>query len=154
MKNWLRKLATVVSLSIASGGCSEKTPAPAPATSEQFRENQVWEYKTRPGEEGSRVTIGRIEQVPNVGVVVHVKLTGVRIKNEHSPDGWSTELSHAPISEKQLAASVIRLVDEPSDLSGFEEGYATWLEAKGGVFTITLAEIVQYMEEAISQHGF
>ena len=155
MKRWFRGFLTAVGIATAAAGCAEELPPPEPATSSQFEPGQVWRYKTRPGEEGSRVIVGKIEHAPKLGTIVHVKLTGLRLKNPSAPAGISEVMSHAPVSEPQLSASVTELTDGDGDLEGFSDGYATWLSSyrsgEAGVFTISLAEIAEYMERALSQ---
>ncbi len=124
-------------------------------SSERFASGQVWLYKTRPTEEASRVIIGKIEMTPKVGTIVHVKLIGLRLKNSSALGGFSTVLTHAPVSEAALSASVTELSNEVFDLDGFSEGYNTWLSSfrtgDAGVFTISLSEIAEAMEQALNQ---
>ncbi|MDJ0975485.1 MAG: hypothetical protein QNJ98_13555 [Planctomycetota bacterium] len=128
--------------------------APAtPAKSDRFKPGQVWRYKTRAVEPNARVIIGRVEERPKDGTIIHVKFVGVQVKNNHAPNGVSTELAHAPVALAQVEASVTELTDEAPDLSGFEEGYRTWLAAyksgEGGVFTVPLSEISEYIEQTL-----
>src|SRR5262245_2097527 len=114
---------------------------PEPATSSHFEANQVWRYNTRPGEEASRVIIGKIERWPRLGTVIHIKLTGLRLATGQSV------VPHAPVAEDQIVASVTDLTTEAADLEGLEEGYEVWLASRGGAWTITLAELVDVLEE-------
>jgi hypothetical protein len=129
--------------------------SPEPATSEQFAQGQVWVYKTRPGEEASRAPVGGIETAAEVGTIVHVNLTGLRIKNPAMPGGFSSVISHAPISELALSASVTELTKETSDLDGFREGYDSWLSSfcagDAGVFSIPLSQVVEFIEQTLAK---
>ncbi len=64
-------------------------------------------------------------------------------------------MGHAPVSAKAFTRSVLALTNESVDLEGFVEGYESWHSAftdgNAGIFTITLAEIVEYMEQALNQ---
>ncbi len=134
-------------------GC-DKARSPRQSASSQFAVGQVWKYKSRPSEPDSRVIIGRIETIEKVGVVVHVKLAGLKIINPTAPGGLSTVMGHAPMTEGKLRESVTEVVSGDGDLSGFEEGYNTWLghqAGEAGIFTITLSEIVDCMESAIAK---
>ena len=132
--------------------CASGPPPPERASSPRYRIGQVWRYQTRAGEEASRAIVGRIDQIEGLGTVVHVKLTGLQLRGAQ---GVATLLYHAPVAEAQLSASVTELTEERGDLEGFAEGYASWLSAyrdgKAGVFTLTLAEIVDAMEQALSR---
>ena len=144
----LGPLAIAFTLLVAA--CASGPPLPERASSPRYRVGQVWRYQTRPGEEASRVIVGRIEKIEGIGPVVHVKLTGLRLRGSQ---GVATVMFHAPVAEPQLSESVTELTDERGDLEGFAEGYTMWLSAyrggKAGVFTLPLAEIVDSMEEAL-----
>ncbi len=136
-------------------GCDRQAPPPPPTQSDNFKPGQVWKYRTRPGEEGSRLIVGKVEQLGTLGAVVHIKLTGLSIKSPHAPQGITTVMGHAPVTEAKLSESVTTLLSESGDLNGFQEGYDTWLVSykagKAGVFTIAVAEIVDCMEKALAQ---
>jgi hypothetical protein len=146
---------TSVGIGAASAACAGQPEIPVAANSSQFEVGQVWRYKTRPEEEGSRAIIGKIDKTPTLGTIVHVKLTGLRLRNSAAPDGTSTVMSHAPVSEAVVSASVTELTAEDADLEGFQEGYMTWLLAfragEAGVFTLELAEIANHMEQILNQ---
>jgi hypothetical protein len=147
-------MAGIIASILALFGCG-KNPSPATAKSDQFAVGQVWQYKTRDQESDSRVVVGRIEDLGKLGTVVHIKLVNLRIKNPTAPGGLSTDMSHAPITEAVFKASVTKLTQDKVGLDGFDEGYQTWLAAyrdgKGGVFTISVKEIVDCMEQAINK---
>jgi hypothetical protein len=131
--------------------CASGPPMPERASSPRYRVGQVWRYQTRPGEEASRVIVGRIERIEGLGTVVHVKLTGLRLRG---PQGVATVMFHAPVAEPQLSASVTDLTEARGDLGGFAEGYAMWRSAyesgQAGVFTQPLSEVVDSMEQALN----
>ncbi len=89
-------LLAALSIVAAAAANAEEFPSPEPMSSDQFAPGQVWRYKTRSGEEASRVIIGRIEKSPKIGTIVHVKLTGLQIKNPDAPGGHSSVMTHAP----------------------------------------------------------
>ncbi len=133
-------------------GCGN-AKAPPQAPNSQFVAGQEWKYNTRSVEPKSRVVIGKITEVDNAGTVIHVKLTGLKINNPGAPGGFSTIMTHAPITEEKFKESVTELVAASGDLDGFEEGYDTWLAdhraGNAGVFMITLSEITECMEVAL-----
>ena len=155
MKKWM--LAPLAALSLCALGMANaaERPLPKPAASSQFEVGQVWHYKTRSTEKNSRVLIGRIEKVDAQGTIVHVKLINLRIKNPRKPDRFFRMVSHSPISETALSASVTKLADEAADLAGFDAGYQSWLASyragKAGVFDARLSEIVNIMEKGLNQ---
>ena len=115
-----------------------------------FRPGQVWSYQTRPGEDSSRVIVLRVEEAPELGVIVHVAVEGLNIRNPKAPGGRITRAQHLPFAKAAVERSVVSKLQDDSPIPPFEEGYRVWREAydqqKGGVFTITIAEAVQLLE--------
>ena len=155
MKKWM--LAPLAALSVTAMGLANAAERPPlePATSPQFAVGQVWLYKTRSIEKKSRVVIGRIERAGAQETIVHVKLINLRIKNPRKPDRFFRVVSHSPVSETALSASVTKLTDEVADLAGFDAGYQSWLASyqagKAGVFNARLSEIVNIMEKGLNR---
>ena len=125
---------------------AESPIAPEPA---RYLEGQVWEYRTRPGEEGSRLKIQRVEDWPGggPGKVYHISVIGVRLGGRRNV----TFLQHLPVSELTLNASVVRESPAGAVFPSAEEGIAMWREARGGVFDIPVAEILAVAERGLSE---
>ncbi len=163
----MRPLCVLLSLIGLVGlfGCEKTatptpTPAAAPAPAARlslpgFAVGQVWKYRTRPKETGSRVIIGKIETLEKIGPVVHVKLVGLRIPNAKAKSGFNTYASHIPITQDKLQESVTGLAGEGGDLKGFEEGYGEWRKAyeadEAGAFAISLEEVVDCVEQGVRE---
>ena len=128
-------------LILASFGWLAGAPAAAPA----YAEGQVWEYRTRPQDEGSHAKIQLIEKIGNGETVFHVSLVGVRLGEDAAG-----QIQHLPVSRETLDASLTRLSDRAIHFPVIAQGHAQWREAKGGVFTIPLAEIATIAENALS----
>ena len=124
------------------------SPALAKAESPVFEVGQIWTLKP-PLDGETRVRIGRIE---DDGETIHISLWGLEAPVPQATDVLHSPLvmSHLPISTTALAASVQdRSDDPPPENLGFEEGYATWRADSGGVFTITVAEIVEAVLQTV-----
>jgi hypothetical protein len=120
---------------------------PGPDSS-RYAEGQVWEYRARQGEEGSLLKIQRIERLParpDGMLVYHVSIIGVLL----GASGVQTELPHAPVSTETLDASVTSLSTRTAVFPDVEEGIAQWRSDEGGVFTISVAEIVSITDDAV-----
>jgi hypothetical protein len=121
----------------------------------QYEVGQIWQYETRKGEEKSLLYIVRIDEIENYGKIYHIYVDRLEVKNPHSKTGFQTELPHAPVDEQTLNESVIKLVKNSAELPDISEGYGYWREAfdsgQGGVFTISVKDIVQLIEEAANQ---
>jgi hypothetical protein len=118
----------------------------------RFAVGQRWAYRARPGEEGSILTIVRLDKHPSVGTIVHVSLSGLRLV---APDGSAKgDVAHLPFARQALEESVIALVETSSTLPAFQDGYDAWrlafVAGKGGVFTTHVAEVVAGIAASIS----
>jgi hypothetical protein len=117
--------------------------APEPA---RFHEGQVWEYRTRPGDEGSLLKIQRVENWSHAGhgTIYHISVIGVRLGGRAG-----IEIQHLPVSELTLNASVTRLSPSTAAFPSPDEGIAIWRADNGGVYDIPLAEILAITERMI-----
>lgn len=118
---------------------------------------QIWEYKTRKEEEGSRIYISHIDQHDKLGKIYHIYIDGVKIRNRHIAGGIQFELSHAPVDETTLNLSLTKLAGETDKLPDISEGYEVWKEAfdagEGGVFSISISQLIQYIEEIVQENA-
>ena len=122
-----------------------------------YEVGQVWEYKTRPGEEASRIYIARIDENERLGRIFHIYVDGLKIKNKHTDSGYQTALRHSPVDKSTLDSSVTELIliDAEKDVPDVSEGYKVWKEAfdsgRAGVFNIPVARIIESIESIINQ---
>jgi hypothetical protein len=138
------KMALLWSLLLShQGQASDKRNCAAPqaAVDSTYSPGQVWSYKTRPGESSSTVTILRVETTPKIGTIIHVRIDGVRFKNCTGGSAPNT-IEHAPFAKSALDKSVGHKLSTVTRLPDFEAGYGDWLAHCGGVYTITVAEMV------------
>lgn len=114
-----------------------------------FAPGQRWSYATRPGEPRSTVLILARDDSPGGGIV-HIRVEGLRLRTPH---GEQTELAHSPIAEASLRASVTALIEThvplPGDLSGLRHWEAAFARGEAGAFTLSVAEIVGAVEQAV-----
>jgi len=125
------------------------------AKAAEYSEGQVWSYKTRIGEEKSTVLINKIESNEKLGKIYHISLNEVKVKNPHIAGGFSNELPHFPVSEETLKKSLVKFVGKAAPNPDYIEGYNTWKSAfdagEAGIFTISVAEIVGFIEDTINK---
>lgn len=121
----------------------------------RYEPGQVWRYRTRPGEEASRVGIVKVDSDPKLGHIIHIMVMGLALKNPAAPGGISQSISHLPYLESGIDASVTDLESSGVALSGWEGGYDHWKkpfdEGKAGVWSIPVEEAIAAMEQALSQ---
>jgi hypothetical protein len=137
-------------------GCSSGSDKPQEAASmSRFQPGQIWQYKTRPGEEQSRLTVAKVESHPKLGTIVHIQVNDVAIKSPSAPGGVSKVISHLPYAEQTLADSVTIMDKDTVSPTGWEEGYEQWKSAfdagKAGIWTISVSEAISAMEQAMGK---
>jgi hypothetical protein len=137
-----RKLFRASALCIAAMGLSAEA---APC---KYAEGQVWEYNTRPQEAGSLLKIQRISVLDGKSVY-HLSLIGVRFSRRDI----AGVLPHIPVSKETLDASVTKRSSSTAAFptTAVDEGIAEWQRAKGGVFTIPVSEILDIVDQQMSQ---
>ena len=135
---------------------SFRGPSSAEGDSREYRVGQIWQYQTRPGEEQSRLYIVKVDTLADGRLAFHLYLDNLKIPNSRLPGQVQTELPHTPVSSETLDKSVVKLLGTTATLPDISEGYAIWREAsdagEGGIFTISIAEIVDFIEEATREH--
>lgn len=146
------RTALLLCLLLATNGCGDSPNVQVhPGSSSVFQPGQVWAYRTRPYERGSRFVVLRVDSVQGHGTVVHVRIVGLKI--QHRLDPRPIELiGHIPISEAALKRSATRLV-RTEEVPDFREGYVQWLQSGSdgspGIFTVDLADAVAAVERII-----
>jgi len=120
---------------------------------EKFKVGQVWKYETRINEENSTLQILKIEKVKNQESIVHIYISGLKMKNPNHETGISEFIGHLPISEHALSNSTTKLVLNNKKLPNFKEGYEMWKTAfdsgNAGYFTESVNNAINFIEEAL-----
>jgi hypothetical protein len=116
----------------------------AEARGPDFAVGQIWSYKHRAIDEHSLLRIAVIEEGA-VGRIFHVSLTGVKLTCQSSP----TAIAHLPVSETTLRQSLTALAVASAEFPDAAAGITEWRTAEGGVFTISVTEIVDMLEKSI-----
>jgi nitrogen fixation protein FixH len=118
------------------------------AEPDRYAAGQVWEYRTRPGDEGSLLKIQRIETIPGhkAEPIYHISVIRFRVLNAET----EPVLEHSPVSRQTLNASVTQLGDQTVEFPDPSNGIALWKADNGGVFTISVAEIIALIDEQTS----
>ena len=149
------RLATLVVSVLCGWSCTKNEPVNIEATHPKFSAGQVWSYRTRPGEEKSRLTVLRIDKKEPQGFIVHIRLDDVSMKNPSAPNGIARTIGHLPFALASIDASVITL-ERTGAVPDFGDGYRMWRDAfdqnKAGVWTTSVADAVNAMETGLSKN--
>ncbi len=134
--------AAIMPMIIALAASADETPR-------IYAKGQVWKYHTRPQDPSSLVKISEIG--PGVGAIpgpiYHISVIGVHFGNAALP----TTIGHLPVSRTTLDKSVAELTNSDAAFPDVADGIAQWRAARGGVFTISLAEIVGAMDQTMTK---
>lgn len=120
---------------------------------DKFKPGQVWSCKTREGEEGSTLTILRVEEYSEKKRIVHVRVDNIHLKNCHGGPAPET-LEHMPFSRESLDESVtksLRTGSIPDFRDGYSEWRAGWDAGKAGFYTITVARALDVAQVTFDQ---
>lgn len=115
-----------------------------------FAVGQRWAYDTRPEDPNSTLVVGKIEEHPEIGRIVHISLLDLNIRSPRAPSGFTHSVGHMPMAESALRASVTSLAGSGQPAEHFDEGYEMWRDAEGGAFSITVREAVAHFESMIT----
>ncbi len=119
-----------------------------------YRVGQRWTYQARPRESSSVLVVAKVDQHPVLGVIVHVSVMGLAIRNPSATSGIAEEVAHLPFAEAAIDGSVLSLLEENPILPDFLEGYMQWRDAfdrgKAGVFQISVAEAIDRLETSLN----
>jgi hypothetical protein len=112
----------------------------------KYRPGQVWDYKTRPSEPLSTLTILKVWTTRLDKTVVHIAIDDVHI-TDLTGEEIAHCISHVPIFQEALDRSVTKLVKESGPIPDFAEAYADWEAGVGAICIKTAAEIVTLTED-------
>lgn len=144
-KSFLPILTTVIfSIAMAAFGqtVGPQNPALAPG--------QMWSIKSV-SPTTIKVIIGRLEDL-NGKSAVHIALVDVPVPAGAPGAGGVIRVGHMPFEQAALAASLGELISTGvSPGPNFESGYTQWRSARGGIYTIGVAEAVATLFEALAR---
>jgi len=123
-------------------------------TYEKFRVGDVWAYQTRKGEERSRITIVRVDDSPEIGIIVHIGVDNIHFANCNGgpePDA----VPHMPFARKALEASIKKKLASGQPLPSYEDGYQEWRDAyalkHAGVYVVSIADAVSVADKTFQK---
>ncbi len=118
--------------------------APDPAADGQFKPGDGWSYTTSAENKGSTLTILKVERIGKIGVIVHVRVQGLALRDAN---GDLIEIvEDLPTTRKALSASVIQ--NQRADtVPDFAEAYSNWTQACGGVYIVPVQQAVEALHQ-------
>lgn len=122
---------------------------PAYAQPHQYAVGQVWEFEAEEPNSNVVIAIREIERIDTEAEpleIFHISMSAVELENALIP-----VVGHLPVSRETLDKSVTVQSDRRFEATDFAAGIRTWREANGGVFTISLAEIIDFLNQMMKQ---
>jgi hypothetical protein len=151
---WNRRSSIAAACLFAIGGPQAVAQAKICATPHAvhdvlFKPGDVWKYKARPEDPESTLTILKVESLDEVGIIVHIRVDGLRMRTSDGSE--MTSVGHMPIARPALAQSILVKLHSGA-VPDFAEGYMRWANDCGGVYTITVSESITADQQALL-HG-
>ncbi len=120
------------------------------AIKSKYEVGQVWSYQTRTHEFGSTFTVVGVEVLHDSTNLIHISVTGLKMKYPYSADGYTDTVQHLPIPEAALDKSKTELLREGAELPDYEASYNAWRGASDegltGIHNLPLAQMIDYVE--------
>jgi len=90
----------------------------------EYEVGQVWNYKTRLGEEKSTLTIVRIEENDKLGTIVCVYADSLKINSRDTLD--FVHIEFMPFAKSAIDSSVTNLIGVSKPVPDYEYSYRYW----------------------------
>jgi hypothetical protein len=134
------------------GALSKNDTRLSDASDPKLHVGGLWEYKTRPGEETSRLFIVKIDRSAELGIIVHVAVDNLTWRDCRNKP-FSQAVPHMPFARQALEASLSKQMGEVNvkDLPDYRAGYDNWKtafsEKKAGVYVIPVRDAISVAEQ-------
>ena len=153
MKNIL-KLACLVAL-VSLVACNKRTMIDTKTSI--FQVGQIWSYETRANEPNSRLIINKVELVDRLTVIVHVRIEGLKFKNDKLPNKQQDAFPSLPFGESALKLSAIKIVGQQSPRADFQSAYQVWRtdyeSGQAGFWDGSIAQTLDLLEATYNTGG-
>ena len=114
---------------------------------DKIKEGQIWSYKSRSSEPGSKLTVIKLD-TPGNEQIVHISVDSLRITQRNTGEVTATYIEHLPMSLDAFSKSVIKI--ESIVETSINEGYLDWKnkfdEGKAGVWSLEISEVIEMIE--------
>jgi hypothetical protein len=148
----LRTLPLLAVFGAALSGCDQgpNSDPPHPAIPSRYSPGGEYSFTGRPGDPQPRFLVLHVDSHPTLGNIIHVRLSGIAIKNPQAPQGVADRVEHLPIAEASLDNSGPKLIRTGSPLPEFIDTYMLWRkpfdQGKAGIWSKPLAECIDALE--------
>lgn len=125
-----------------------------PSPNERYQVGQRWRCQGRTADEQPLLLINEISTHPRGGLIYHVSLQQLKVRNPRTPGQLLTEMAYLPVAVQTLDHSGMTLLDQQPVNPAYREGRQQWQAAfdagNAAVYGNTVAAIVHLIEKQLN----
>lgn len=149
----LRRFATVLfSFALASCGAARESDYPVVGDA-VYAPGHVWSFKVSAKQSRATLTVLRIDSVPALGRVVHVRLDSLDMSETGRVQNGQHTVQHMPFLRAAIDSSVVAKLVDSGVVPEYRDGYAQWRRANGGAFSVAVSSFLRELAEKNSAPG-
>ena len=149
----LRRFATVLSI-FAFASCEAARESDYPVVDDAvYAPGQVWSFKVSDEQSRATLTVLRIDSVPALGRVVHVRLDSLDMSERGRVLNGQHTVPHMPFLRAAIDSSVVSKLVDSGVVPEYRDGYELWRRAKGGAFNVAVGSFLRELAEKNSTQG-
>lgn len=122
---------------------------------DRYHVGQRWQCQGRTADNPPLLLINEISTHPRGGLIYHISLQDIRVRNPRTPGKLLTEMAYLPVAVQTLEHSGLQLRDIQPINPAYQEGRQQWQAAfdagNAAVYGNTVAAIVHLIEKQL--HG-
>ena len=120
----------------------------------RYQVGQRWRCQGRSADEQPLLLINEISTHPRGGLIYHISLQGLKIRNARTPGQLLTEMAYLPVAVQTLEHSGLVLLDTQPLNPAYREGRQQWQAAfdtgNAAVYGNTIAAITHLIEKQLN----
>ena len=119
-----------------------------------YQVGQRWRCQGRTADESPTLLINEISTHPRGGLIFHISLQGINVRNPRTPGVALTEMVYLPVAAQTLQHSGLVLLDTRPVNPAYRQGRQQWQAAfdagNAAVYGNTIAAIIQLIEKQLN----
>lgn len=118
-----------------------------------YAPGQVWSFKAPAEQSRAILTVLRLDSVPGLGTVVHVRLDSLDMSETGRVLNGQHIVQHMPFVRAAIDSSVMSKLVDSGSIPEYADGYAQWRRAKGGAFSVAVGSFLRQLAETNKAQG-
>lgn len=120
----------------------------------QYQAGQRWRCQGRTADENPILLINEISTHPRGGLIFHISLQGINVRNPRTPGVALTEMAYLPVAVQTLEHSGLEFVDQHPVNPAYRQSRQQWQAAfdagNAAVYGNTIAAITHLIEKQLN----